>query len=78
LAGVGKGLTKILTVELVEGQVPLEIVHTNVFVPVISPVTIELLRVGVVTVEVPVITVHIPVPKSGILAAKAVESLQRF
>ena len=78
LAGVGNGLTLINTVLVEAGQTPLDIVHTMLFVPVIKPVTVELLRVGVVTVEVPEITVHTPVPTAGIFAFNVVEETHRF
>ena len=52
------------------GQVPLVIVHTKVFTPVVNPVTPLVGLVGVVTVAVPAVTVHNPVPTTGALAAK--------
>ena len=51
------------------GQVPLLIVHTKVFTPVVKPVTPDVGDVGVVTVAVPAVTVHAPVPTVGALAA---------
>ena len=51
-------------------QVPLLIVHTNVFTPVVKPVTPLVGLVGVVTVAVPAVTVQTPVPIIGVLAAK--------
>ena len=51
-------------------QVPLLIVHTNVFTPVVKPVTPEVGEVGVVTVAVPAVTVQTPVPITGVFAAK--------
>ena len=50
-------------------QVPLLIVHTKVFTPVVKPVTPEVGLVGVVTTPVPAVTVHNPVPTVGVLAA---------
>ena len=52
------------------GQVPFVIVHTNVFTPVVNPVTPLVGDVGVVTVAVPAVTVQSPVPTTGALAAK--------
>ena len=51
-------------------QVPLLIVHTNVFTPVVNPVTPLVGLVGVVTAPVPAVTVHNPVPTVGVFAAK--------
>ena len=51
-------------------QVPLLIVHTNVFTPVVKPVTPLVGLVGTVTTPVPAVTVHAPVPTVGALAAK--------
>ena len=50
-------------------QVPLLIVHTNVFTPAVKPVTPLVGLVGVVTAPVPAVTVHSPVPTVGVLAA---------
>ena len=58
------------------GQVPLVIVHTNVFTPVVKPVTPEVGLVGVVTAPAPAVTVHIPVPTVGALAASVAVGLQ--
>ena len=51
-------------------QVPLVIVHTNVFTPVVNPVTPLVGELGVVTVADPAVTVHAPVPITGVFAAK--------
>ena len=51
------------------GQVPFVIVHTNVFTPVVKPVTPLAGDVGVVTVAVPAVTVQSPVPTTGAFAA---------
>ena len=51
-------------------QVPLLIVHTNVFTPVVNPVTPLVGELGVVTVAVPAVTVQSPVPTVGAFAAK--------
>ena len=50
-------------------QVPFVIVHTNVFTPVVKPVTPDVGELGVVTVAVPAVTVHAPVPVVGVFAA---------
>ena len=50
-------------------QVPLLIVHSKVFTPVVNPVNPLVGDVGVVTVAVPAVTVHAPVPIVGVLAA---------
>ena len=57
-------------------QVPFVIVHTNVFTPVVKPVTPEVGEAGVVTVAVPAVTVQTPVPIIGVLAAKVDVALQ--
>ena len=57
-------------------QVPLLIVHTNVFTPVVKPVTPLVGFVGVVTVAVPAVTVQTPVPIIGVLAASVAIALQ--
>ena len=57
-------------------QVPLLIVHTNVFTPVVKPVTPLVGELGVVTVAVPAVTVHTPVPITGVFAAKVAVALQ--
>ena len=50
-------------------QVPLLIVHTKVFTPVVKPVTPLVGFAGAVTVAVPAVTVHNPIPTTGVLAA---------
>ena len=55
---------------MLSGQVPFVIVHTNVFTPVVKPVTPDVGDVGVVTAAVPAVTVHTPVPTVGVFAAK--------
>ena len=56
-------------------QVPLLIVHTNVFTPVVNPVTPDVGFVDVVTVAVPAVTVQAPVPTVGVFAAKVAVGL---
>ena len=58
------------------GQVPLVIVHTKVFTPVVKPVTPLVGLVGVVTVAVPAVTVQTPVPITGVFAAKVDVAIQ--
>ncbi len=50
-------------------HVPLVIVQTNVFTPVVNPVTPLVGELGVVTTPVPAVTVQAPVPTTGVLAA---------
>ena len=57
-------------------QVPLLIVHTKVFTPVVKPVTPLVGLVGVVTAPVPAVTVQSPVPTVGVFAAKVAVELQ--
>ena len=59
-----------LIASVLGGQVPLVIVHTNVFTPVVNPVTPDVGLLGVVTTPVPAVTVHAPVPTTGVFAAK--------
>ena len=54
------------TVSVEFGQVPFDVVHTKVLMPVVNVVTVELFKVGFVTEEPPAITDHIPVPIEGI------------
>ena len=67
--------TLIVIVSVLGVQVPLVIVHTNVFTPVVKPVTPLVGLVGVVTVAVPAVTVHAPVPTVGAFAAKVAVGL---
>ena len=80
LATVGKASTKIVTVSVVEGQVPLDIVQTNVLMPLLMPVMPQIGDDGDVNVPVPTIAVQRPVPMAGVfpfkveVAAQMVES----
>ena len=73
---VGNWSTLIVIASVLGGQVPLVIVHTKVFTPVVNPVTPDVGLVGVVTVAVPAVTVHSPVPTVGALAAKVAVAAQ--
>ena len=57
-------------------HVPLVIVHTNVFTPVVKPVTPLVGELGVVTTPVPAVTVQAPVPIAGVFAASVAVGLQ--
>ena len=65
-----------LMVSVLAAQVPLVIVHTNVFTPVVKPVTPLFGSLAVVTAPVPAITVQAPVPITGVLAAKVAVGAQ--
>ena len=67
---VGIWSTLMVMASVLGVQVPLLIVHTNVFTPVVKPVTPLVGELGVVTAPVPAVTVHNPVPTTGALAAK--------
>src|ERR1035437_2812855 len=69
-----------VTLLLVEGQTPFEMVQRNVdAAPGVSPVTPELKTVGEVTTPVPDVTVHAPVPGAELLPARVVTvTLHRF
>ena len=73
---VGNWSLLIVIASVLGVQVPLLIVHTNVFTPVVKPVTPLVGFVGVVTVAVPAVTVQTPVPIIGLLAAKVDVALQ--
>ena len=66
---VGNWSLLIVIASVLGGQVPLVIVHTKVFTPVVKPVTPLVGELGVVTTPVPAVTVHAPVPTVGALAA---------
>jgi hypothetical protein len=76
LAVVGFASFVTVTVLLDEGQVPLEIVHTKLLTPVLSPVTPLVDEEGLVTVAVPLPTDQSPVPVVGVLAASVAEEAQ--
>ena len=65
-----------LMVSVLAAQVPLVMVHTKVFTPVVKPVTPLLGSLAVVTTPVPAITVQAPVPTTGVLAAKVAVGAQ--
>ena len=65
-----------LMVSVLAAQVPLLIVHTKVFTPVVNPVTPLFGSLAVVTTPVPAITVQAPVPTTGVLAAKVAVGAQ--
>ena len=73
---VGNVSTFIVIVSVLAAQVPLLIAHTNVFNPVVKPVTPLVGDVGTVTTPVPAVTVHAPVPVVGVLAASVAVGLQ--
>jgi hypothetical protein len=56
-------------VSLEVGHVPLLIVHTNVLLPTLRPVTPEEGLEGEVTAPPPPITLHVPVPDAGVFPA---------
>ena len=47
------------------GHVPLVVVHRNVLIPTLNPVTPEVGEAGMVTVALPATTVQTPVPTIG-------------
>ena len=65
-----------LMVSVLAAQVPFVIVHTNVFTPVVKPVTPLFGSLAVVTTPVPAITVQAPVPTVGVFAAKVAVGAQ--
>ena len=73
---VGNGSTFIVIVSVLVVQVPLLIVHTNVFTPVVKPVTPDVGDVGVDTVAAPAVTVHAAVPTTDVFAASVAVSAQ--
>ena len=73
---MGHSASVLLGVPVLAAQVPFVIVHTNVFSPVVNPVTPLLGLFAVVTTPVPAITVQAPVPMVGVLAAKVAVGAQ--
>ena len=66
---VGNWSTLMVIASVLGVHVPLVIVHTNVFTPVVKPVTPLVGELGVVTTPVPAVTVHVPVPITDVFAA---------
>jgi len=69
-AVVGDASLVIVTVSLVDGHVPLLIVHTKELAPILNAVTPEVGLPGVVTDALPAIMVHAPVPTVGVFPAR--------
>jgi hypothetical protein len=65
-----------LTMEVAEGQLPLETVHTNELVPVLNAVTCDDELLIAVTLPDPASTDQAPVPTVGLVAAKVVDIAQ--
>ena len=76
LDAVGNWSTLIVIASVLGTHVPFVMVHTNVFTPLINPVTPEFGSSGSVTVAVPAVTVHVPVPTVGVFAASVAVGLQ--
>ena len=68
-ATVGFWSTLIVMSSADGAQVPFDMVHLNVFTPILNPVTPDVGDVGVVTAPEPAITVHAPVPVTGVFPA---------
>lgn len=73
LAWVGGASTLIRTVSREGGQVPLTIVHTNVFVPMPRPDTEEVGELTELMKPDPETSVQVPEPLVGVLPLKVVE-----
>ena len=56
-----------------ERQAPFVIDQTNVFAPMLKPVTPDVGEPGVVTAALPAITVHVPEPTEGVFPASVAE-----
>ena len=65
-----------VTVDVVDGQVPLLILHCKIVVPVPIPDIPVVAKLGVVILEVPDSTVHKPVPITGKFAPKVAVVVQ--
>lgn len=72
IAVVGKESTNMTTVSGELGQVPNDVVHTNVLIPFVNPETGELLIVLVRTEPPPFTTDHEPKPMVGVLPLNTV------
>src|SRR6185437_8531824 len=59
--------TWIVTVLLLEGQLPFVIVHWKVLFPLLNPLTEVLAELELVKLPVPLTTDHVPVPADGVL-----------
>ena len=75
LAVVVTPLTVIIIVSDEGEQGELEIVHTNLLVPVVKPVTVDVELEALLNVPVPVVMLHAPVPLAGVLAANDADGL---
>ena len=76
LDAVGNWSTLIVIASVLGVHVPLVMVQTKVFTPVLKPVTPLVGELGVVTTPVPAVTVHAPIPTVGVFAAKVAVGLQ--
>lgn len=73
LATVGAALVTMVMLEVEAGHEEKLTDHRSTVVPVVNPVMVVLLSVGVVIVPDPEIFVHIPSPTTGIFPAKTAE-----
>ena len=65
-----------MTVSVLFGQTPKLVVQTNVFAPLLKPVTPDVPIVGVVTVDVPVNIDQVPKPIAGFTPFKLAVGVQ--